>query len=79
MDPRGWEPGKSAKDVSGYVRHRAHGGGIVIMHCGSVDDASALPGVILAIRENGLIPGTLSDVLNETDQNVPGYQLLPDP
>ncbi len=79
MDPRGWEPAKSAEDVIGYVRHRAHSGGIVIMHCGSGDDANALPGVIQAIRKCGLIPGTLSDVLSEKDRNVPGYQLLPGP
>jgi len=79
MDPRGWEPVTSAKDVIGYVRNRAHGGGIVIMHCGSRDDANALPGVIQAIREKGLFPGTLSDVLSEQDRNVPGYQLLPAP
>jgi peptidoglycan/xylan/chitin deacetylase (PgdA/CDA1 family) len=79
MDPRGWEPAKSAEDVVGYVQNRAHGGGIVIMHCASRDDASALPGVIQAIRENRLLPGTLSDVLAEKDRDVPGYQLLPGP
>jgi peptidoglycan/xylan/chitin deacetylase (PgdA/CDA1 family) len=79
MDPRGWEPEKSAEDVIGYVRHHAHGGGIVIMHCGSRDDANALSGILQAIHERGLIPGTLSDVLTEEDRNVPGYQPLPGP
>jgi len=77
MDPRGWEPDKSAEDVIGYVRHRAHGGGIVIMHCGSRNDTSALPGVIQVIRASGLIPGTLSDVLTEQDRIIPGDDLLP--
>jgi peptidoglycan-N-acetylmuramic acid deacetylase len=79
MDPRGWEPAKSAKDIVGYVRHHVHGGGVVIMHCGSFDDANALPGVIQAIREKKLLPGTLSNVLAETDRTIPGYQRLPGP
>jgi len=73
IDPRGWDPENSAEDVVEHVRKTAHCGGIVIMHCGSWDDANALGQVIQAIREKGLLLGTLSDVLSEADRDVPGY------
>ena len=73
LDPRGWEPGKTPEDVVAYMRRTAHSGGIVIMHCHSWNDANALPGIIQAIREKGLVPGTLSDVLTEADRVVPSY------
>jgi len=73
MDTRGWEPGKTPEDVVEYMRRTAHSGGIVIMHCHSWNDANALPGIIQAIREKGLVPGTLSDVLTEADRVVPSY------
>jgi peptidoglycan/xylan/chitin deacetylase (PgdA/CDA1 family) len=73
IDPRGWDPTNSPEDVVEHVRRTAHPGGIVIMHCGSWDDANALADVIRVIREKGLIPGMLSDVLAEADRNVPGY------
>jgi peptidoglycan/xylan/chitin deacetylase (PgdA/CDA1 family) len=73
LDPRGWEPEKTAEDVVEYIRQTAHAGGIVIMHCSCLDDVKALPDVIQAIREKGLSPGKLSDVLTDKDRNVPGY------
>jgi peptidoglycan/xylan/chitin deacetylase (PgdA/CDA1 family) len=73
LDTRGWEPGKTPEDVVAYMRRTAHSGGIVIMHCHSWNDAYALVGVIRAIRDKGLTPGTLSDVLTEADRAVPGY------
>lgn len=73
LDPRGWEPDKSAQDVVTYIRTTAHPGGIAILHCGSWDDANALSDLIKAIRFKGLEPGTLSDVLTEQDCAVPGY------
>jgi peptidoglycan/xylan/chitin deacetylase (PgdA/CDA1 family) len=79
MDPRGWEPDKTAKDVVDYVRQRAHGGGIVILHCSSLNDVNALPGILQAVRDHGLQPGTLSEVLRPGDRDVPGYSPLPDP
>ena len=75
VDPRGWEPDKAPKDIIEHVRKTAHYGAIVIMHCSSWDDANALSGVIQAIRDKDLIPGTLSDVITEEDRNVPGYHL----
>lgn len=73
IDPRGWEPGKTPPDVIEHIRDKAHPGGIVIMHCNSVNDAEALATVIQTLRELGLTPGTLSDVLTAADRQVPGY------
>jgi peptidoglycan/xylan/chitin deacetylase (PgdA/CDA1 family) len=77
IDPRGWDPEKSVEDVVAHVRKTAHYGGIVIMHCSSWDDVRALPEVLQVIRDKGMTPGTLTDVLTEADRNVPGYALLP--
>jgi peptidoglycan-N-acetylmuramic acid deacetylase len=73
IDPRGWDPEKSIEDVIAHVQNTAHHGGIVIMHCGSWDDAHALAAVIEAIRARGITPGTLTSVLTDTDRNVPHY------
>ena len=73
IDPRGWDPDKSAEDVVNHIKGTVHNGGIVIMHCGSWDDARALEQVIQAIRESGRVPGTLTDVLTEEQWNVPDY------
>jgi peptidoglycan-N-acetylmuramic acid deacetylase len=77
IDPRGWDPTKTVTDVVEHVRHTAHHGGIVIMHCGSWDDANALPDVIRVIRELGMSVGTLTDVLAEQDYDVPHYPKTP--
>ena len=79
MDPRGWEPDVTARDVIDHVRQHAHGGGILILHCSSIDDIYALPDLLQALRDQGLTPGTLSEVLAPEDRDVPGYQVLPDP
>jgi peptidoglycan-N-acetylmuramic acid deacetylase len=73
IDPRGWDPTKTVTDVVEHVRHTAHYGGIIIMHCGSWDDANALAEVIQVIRDLGMTPGTLTDVLNSQDYAVPHY------
>jgi len=73
IDPRGWDPEKSVEDVVAHVQNMAHHGGIVIMHCGSWDDANALAAVIETIRARGMVPGTLTAVLTDVDRNVPGY------
>jgi peptidoglycan/xylan/chitin deacetylase (PgdA/CDA1 family) len=79
MDPRGWEPDKSAQDVVNYVQQHAHSGGILILHCSSKDDLIALPSLIQAIRDSGLRPGTVTDVLAHEDRDVPGYDVLTHP
>ena len=73
LDPRGWEPDVTAEDVVAYIQNTVHGGAIIIMHCGCVDDANALPGILRAIQDKGLLPGTLSDVLTAADRNIPNY------
>jgi peptidoglycan/xylan/chitin deacetylase (PgdA/CDA1 family) len=75
LDPRGWDTTVSAQDVVDAIQQRVHAGSIVIMHCSSWDDALALPSVIRVIRERGLAPGTLSEVLQPKDRDVPGYQV----
>lgn len=77
IDPRGWDPNKTVTDVITHVQHTAHRGGIVIMHCGSWDDANALPDVIRVIRDLGMQPGTLTDVLTPADYDVPNYPKTP--
>jgi peptidoglycan/xylan/chitin deacetylase (PgdA/CDA1 family) len=77
LDPRGWDPSRSSQDVIRHIHLHARAGSIVIMHCGSWDDANALPAAIRDLRAQGLAPGTLSDVLRPEDRDVPGYQALP--
>jgi peptidoglycan/xylan/chitin deacetylase (PgdA/CDA1 family) len=74
MDPRGWDPANTPEDVVAHVRRTAHKGGIIIMHCHAWDDVRALPGSIQALRDLGLTPGTLTDVLAPADRDVPGYK-----
>jgi peptidoglycan/xylan/chitin deacetylase (PgdA/CDA1 family) len=73
IDPRGWEPGKTPEDVVEHMRKTLHNGAIVIMHCGSWNDARALPDVIKLVHDRGYTFGTLSDVLGAQDRDVPGY------
>lgn len=75
MDAKGWEPGKTPADVTAYMSRAIHPGGIAIMHCGCANDAQALARVIQLIRERGLEPGRLSDVVTQEDGTVPGYAL----
>lgn len=75
LDPRGWEPHVTREGVVDYIRSTAHNGGIVIMHCGCWDDANALAEVIDVLREKGIEPGRLSDVLTAADRDVPGYAM----
>ena len=79
IDPRGWDPQKTAQDVVDHVRKLANAGGTIILHCSSVDDLHALPEVLQVIRDRGLEPGTVTDVLTPEDRDVPGYQPLPGP
>jgi len=73
IDPRGWDPENTSQDVVRHVQNTAHSGGIIIMHCGSWDDANALEEVIQTIRDLDLEPGTVTDVLTEQDKTIPDY------
>ena len=65
IDPRGWEPGKTANDVIEHVRAKAHNGGILLMHCNAVADAEALPEVLQLVREMGMEWVSLHEILVE--------------
>lgn len=72
-DPRGWAPDKTPEDVIAYVRNVVRNGDIVIMHCHAWNDVHALNEVIHLLREKGLEPTTLTEILQDADRNVPGY------
>ncbi len=65
IDPRGWEPGKTANDVIEHVRAKAHNGGILLMHCNAVADAEALPAVLQLVRDKGMEWVPLHELLVE--------------
>jgi len=73
IDPKGWEPDKTPQDVVDYMQRAIHPGGVAILHCSSWNDAHALPEVIRLIRDRGMEPGQLSDVLTQADRDVPDY------
>jgi peptidoglycan/xylan/chitin deacetylase (PgdA/CDA1 family) len=73
IDPRGWDPEKTSQDIVNHVKTTAHSGGIIIMHCGSWNDANALKEVIQELRNLGIKPGTVTDVLTEQDKLIPDY------
>jgi peptidoglycan-N-acetylmuramic acid deacetylase len=79
IDPRGWDPEKTAQDVVDHVHKHAHAGGTIIMHCSSIDDLRALPEVLQVISNAGLTPGTVTDALTSEDRDVPGYHPAGDP
>jgi peptidoglycan/xylan/chitin deacetylase (PgdA/CDA1 family) len=72
IDPRGWEPGKTGRDVIEHVREKAHNGGILLMHCSAVADAEALPDVVQLVREMGIEWVPLDEVLGKEARAVPG-------
>jgi|GEM_PF-4090179 len=74
-DPRGWSPDKTAADIVAYVQNVAHNGDIFIFHCHAWNDVHALGDVIHVLREKGLEPTTLTQILQEVDRNVPDYVL----
>jgi len=72
IDPRGWEPDKTASDVIEHVRAKAHNGGVLLMHCKATADAEALPEVLQLVREMGIEWVPLDEVLTEEFRAVPG-------
>lgn len=74
-DPRGWEPGKTPADIVAYVQNTVRYGDIFIMHCSAWNDVYALEEIIRVLREKGIEPGTLTQVLSDTDRDVPGYTM----
>ena len=72
VDAREWAAGKTDKEVLETIQRQMRSGGIVLLHCREIG-ARILPSVIQSIQARGLIPGTVSDVMKEQDQMVPGY------
>lgn len=64
VDPRDWENHPPEKIVSG-VLEQARPGSIVVMHEGQPNTLEALPVIIEKLREYGLEPVTVSEMLNQ--------------
>ncbi len=67
IDTIDWRPesdgGPSAADIVEEVVDRAEGGSIVLMHLGGHRTLEALPGIIDGLRDRGLRPVTLTELL----------------
>ena len=67
IDTIDWRPesdgGPTAADIVAKVRANARGGSIVLMHLGGYNTLDALPGILAALREAGLTPATLSEMV----------------
>ncbi len=67
IDTIDWRPtsegGPTARDIEAKVLANAQGGSIVLMHLGGWHTLEALPGIIEGLREKGLQPVTLSEML----------------
>lgn len=69
VDPRDWEdppPDQIVASVLGQVKP----GSIIVMHEGRVNTLQALPVIIQKLRERGLKPVTVSEMLSRTTQPV---------
>ena len=67
IDTIDWRPesegGPTAAAIVAKVRANARGGSIVLMHLGGYNTLDALPGILAALREAGLTPATLSEMV----------------
>lgn len=67
VDTIDWRPtsegGPTATDIVAKVLSRAEGGSIVLMHLGGWNTLEALPGILDGLRERGLEPVTLSELI----------------
>jgi peptidoglycan/xylan/chitin deacetylase (PgdA/CDA1 family) len=67
VDTLDWRPtsegGPTATDIIAKVLSRAEGGSIVLMHLGGWNTLEALPGILAGLRERGLEPVTLSELV----------------
>lgn len=67
IDTIDWRPesdgGPTTADIVAKVRANARGGSIVLMHLGGYNTLDALPGILAALREAGLTPATLSEMV----------------
>lgn len=67
VDTLDWRPtsegGPTATDIEAKVLANAQGGSIVLMHLGGWNTLEALPGIVDGLREQGLQPVTLEEML----------------
>lgn len=67
IDTIDWRPtsegGPTARDIEAKVLANAQGGSIVLMHLGGWNTLDALPGILEGLRDKGLEPVTLSELL----------------
>ncbi|MFN8506817.1 MAG: polysaccharide deacetylase family protein [Dehalococcoidia bacterium] len=67
IDTIDWRPesqgGPTAAAIVAKVAANARGGSIVLMHLGGYNTLEALPGILAALRERGLTPVTLSEMV----------------
>ncbi|MEY3029375.1 MAG: hypothetical protein RL198_772 [Actinomycetota bacterium] len=63
IDPQDWRKANSASDLARYVLARAHPGAIVLMHDSHAKTATALPEIILGLREQGYELVTVAEIL----------------
>lgn len=55
-------PGPTADQIVAKIRTNARGGSIVLMHLGGWNTLDALPGILAALEDAGLIPVTLDEM-----------------
>jgi peptidoglycan/xylan/chitin deacetylase (PgdA/CDA1 family) len=66
VDMIDWKPvadgGPTADDMVAKLRANARGGSIVLMHLGGYNTLEALPGILAALEDMGLVPVTLGEM-----------------
>lgn len=65
VDTWDWKSEVSARQVRARALEAADNGAIVLMHATTFKTVEALPGLLAGLREKGLTPGTVTDVLRE--------------
>jgi hypothetical protein len=71
VDTIDWRPvdngtgpaGPTTEQIVAKIRDNARGGSIVLMHLGGYNTLDALPGILGALGDRGLLPVTLSEML----------------
>lgn len=73
VDTIDWRPvdngdgpaGPTAAQIVAKIRDNAQGGSIVLMHLGGYNTLSALPGILAALEDRGLVPVTLGEMFDK--------------
>jgi peptidoglycan/xylan/chitin deacetylase (PgdA/CDA1 family) len=62
-DPSDYKAGRTAKQIEGFVARDLTPGGIILLHSGVLPTVEALPNILANIRLRGLIPITVSELI----------------